>query len=63
MLGKGINTFTAMTEDLEWLVKALRAEGVDIKLVNQLDVLEPVTTDSLLLPGEGPEVLAPLLEK
>lgn len=63
MLGEGINTFTAMTEDLEWLVKALRAEGVEIKQVNQLDGLKPVPIDSLLLPGEGPEVLTPLLGK
>jgi len=63
MLGEGINTFTAMTEDLEWLLGALRAEGVEIKQVNQLDGLKPVPVDSLLLPGEGPEVLAPLLGK
>jgi hypothetical protein len=63
MLGRGINTFTAMTEDLDGLLALLRDEDVDIKQVNQLDGLRPVPPETLLLRGEGPEAFIPLLGK
>jgi len=62
MLGEGVNTFTAATDDLEGLTTLLENEGVDIREVHRLDGLDPVPPDSLLLPGEDPtDVLAPLL--
>jgi hypothetical protein len=63
MLGRGINTFTAMTEDLDGLLALLRDEDVDIKQVNQLDGLRPVPPETLLLRGESPEAFIPLLGK
>lgn len=61
LLGPGLNVFTAVTDDLEGLKALLESEGVDIKSVNRLDGLEPVPPESLLLPGEDPRVLVPLL--
>lgn len=62
-LGKGINTFNIETGDIDGVVEHLRAEGVEVDKVAQLDGLEPVDPNqSLLLPGEGPEALAPLLD-
>jgi len=62
LLGEGLNTFTAVTEDIEGLKVFLEGEGVDIREVHRLDGLDPVPPDSLLLPGENPaEALAPLL--
>jgi len=43
-------------------LRRLKDEGVKIQQVNQLDGLEPVPPEvSLLLPGEDPSVLTPLL--
>lgn len=62
LLGEGLNTFTAVTDDLEGLKSLLEDEGVTIREVNQLDELDPVPPESILLPGEAPsEALAPLL--
>lgn len=63
MLGRGVNTFTAMTRDLKGLLAVLRNEGVDVRQVNRLDGLDPVPPETLLLPGESPEALMPLLGK
>jgi len=62
MLDKGVNTFTAVTDDVDGLVAHLESEGVKVTQVNQLDDLEPVPPEaSLLLPGESPESLPPIL--
>lgn len=62
LLGEGVNTFTAITDDLEGLKALLENEGVAIRGVHRLDGLDPVPPDSLLLPGEDPtEALAPLI--
>jgi len=61
MLDRGVNTFTAVVDDLDDFLARLRAEGVEVKAINQLDGLKPVPPESLLLPGEDPSVLTPLL--
>lgn len=58
LLGEGVNTFTAVTDDLEGLKALLEAEGVQIREVHQLDGLDPVPPETLLLPdGVHPELL------
>ncbi len=54
LLGEGVNTFTAVTDDLEGLKSILEAEGVEIREVHRLDGLESVSPESLLLPEEVP---------
>ena len=61
LLDAGVNAFTAVVEDLDDLLTRLKAEGVEVKQVNKLDGLGPVSPDSLLLPGEDPSALLPLL--
>lgn len=61
LLDRGFNAFTAVVEDLDEFLARLKTEGVEIKQVNQLDGLKPVPPESLLLPGEDPSVLTPLL--
>ena len=62
LLGSGLNTFTAVTDDLEGLKALLENEGVDIRETHRLDALESVPPDSLFLPSEDPAgALAPLL--
>jgi hypothetical protein len=62
MLDRGVNTFTAVVDDLDAFLARLKTEDVEVKQVNQLDGLEPVPPESLLLPGEDPSVLTPLLK-
>lgn len=52
MLDKGVNVFTAQTDDLDAFLKTLKNEGVTVQKVNQLDGLEPVPSNSVLLPEE-----------
>lgn len=52
LLGDGVNTFTAVTDDLEGLRLVLENEGVEIREVHRIDGLDPVPEDSFLLPGE-----------
>lgn len=61
LLDSGVNVFTAVVDDLEGLLARLKSEGVTVQQVNKLDGLEPVPPDSLLLPGEDPSALIPLL--
>lgn len=62
MLDKGVNTFTAVTDDVDGLVAHLESEGINVTQINQLDGLEPVPPEaSLLLPGESPAALPPVL--
>ena len=54
LLGKGTNTFTALTDDVDGLVELLTSEGVDVREVHSLDNLEAVPiAEGLLLPGEA----------
>lgn len=53
LLDSGLNVFTAQTDDLENLLATLKAEGVTVRKVHQLDGLAPVpATETLLLPNE-----------
>lgn len=53
LIGEGANTFTALTDDVDGLVKLLESEGVEIQEVNKLDDHEPVPpAEGLLLPGD-----------
>jgi len=54
MLGEGVNTFTALVDDLAEFLGALKSEGVEVKQVNPLDGLDDVPVGALLLPGEEP---------
>lgn len=61
LLGKGTNTFTALTDDVAELVKDLEAEDVEVREVNQLDNLEAVPlAEGLLLPGEADDAFLSL---
>lgn len=53
MLDKGVNVFTAQTDDLEGLLDTLKSEGVTVQKVNRLDGHAPVDPKAtLLVPGE-----------
>lgn len=54
MLGQGINTFTALVDNLDEFLGTLKDEGVEVKQVNALDGLDEVPAEALLLPGEEP---------
>jgi len=61
LLGKGINTFTALTDDVDGLVELLSDEGVDVREVHALDELEAVPiAEGLLLPGEAADAMLSL---
>lgn len=60
LMDRGVNTFTAVTDDVDALVALLTSKGAKVTQVNQLDDLEPVPPEaSLLLPGEDPALLTP----
>jgi hypothetical protein len=52
LLDTGVNTFTALVEDLDEFTKLLANEDVTIKQANQLDKFEQQKPEDLLLPGE-----------
>lgn len=53
LLDKGLNVFTAHTDDLDGLLKQLEDEGVTVTQVNRLDQHEENQPGDLLLPGES----------
>jgi hypothetical protein len=61
LLGEGVNTFTAVTDDIDGLKALLKNEGVDLREVHRLDGLDPVPPESILLPGEDPAEVLDLL--
>lgn len=53
MLDRGMNVFTAQTDDLDGFLATLKNEGVTVQKVNQLDGLDAVKPeDTLLLASE-----------
>jgi hypothetical protein len=62
-IGAGFNTFVVVTDDIESVKTRLENEGVEIQAINRLDDLDPVSSDSILLPGEKAEVLQALNAK
>lgn len=60
-LDAGMNVFNVVTDDLDGLLAHLKERGVTVDEVRRLDQLAPVDPkDSVLLPGEAPEVLLEL---
>jgi hypothetical protein len=60
-LDAGVNVFSVVTDDLDVLLAHLKTQGVTVDKVQRLDQLEPVDPrESVLLPGESPEVLLQL---
>ncbi len=60
VLGKGINTFTTVIKNLEKFKALLEKEGVNIREVHRLDGLDPVPSDSFLLPDDAPTKTFPM---